>query len=445
MKLPPDPQPIPSCFKTVKSDKSLFCMRAVCDSLLHCVITFDGRIDEDRMAKAVRLTLDAEPVLGCRFVENSRKPYWQRRDDLDHRELCGVTETNHSGREVIRFLTLPIDPLRDPQVQARIFRDEHDTLCIKINHMVADAGGVKEYAYLLAAIYRQLAHSPSYKPASNISGCRGIRQVVSRFGLAAKLRMARRSFRDWQSNIRPPRNWRMPLRHDGNVERSFAIRRIGPDRFSTLKDYCRAKQVTFNDVLVAACYRAFHQVIKPLPGTPLRLGTTVDLRRYLPDGKGETICNLAGFFLLNIGTDLGDSFDDALCRVRERMNQHKGDCLGLGANRFAIFGIDAVPFAWGQWLCHLILKWNHWLSTKDVPPWLTNMGAIDPQQLNFGDSPVRDSFLSAPLAFPPLFVIGISGYRESITISTGFCQSAIDTATVELLLDAIESNLVMLG
>lgn len=47
------------------------------------VVTFDGHVDANRMVRAVRLTLDAEPILGCGFVERPRRLCWERRDDLD--------------------------------------------------------------------------------------------------------------------------------------------------------------------------------------------------------------------------------------------------------------------------------------------------------------------------------------------------------------------------
>ncbi len=38
------------------------------------VMTFEGRLDPARLARAARLLLDAEPMLGCRFVPGPGRP-----------------------------------------------------------------------------------------------------------------------------------------------------------------------------------------------------------------------------------------------------------------------------------------------------------------------------------------------------------------------------------
>src|SRR5262249_44096328 len=49
----------------------------------HIVVTFPGRLERDRLARAVRLLVEAEPILGCRFEMTSRGAVWQGRADLD--------------------------------------------------------------------------------------------------------------------------------------------------------------------------------------------------------------------------------------------------------------------------------------------------------------------------------------------------------------------------
>lgn len=47
------------------------------------------------MKKAVRLSIDAEPILGCEFVVNNNKPVWKRHKDLDSVSLCTLIETEN--------------------------------------------------------------------------------------------------------------------------------------------------------------------------------------------------------------------------------------------------------------------------------------------------------------------------------------------------------------
>ncbi|MBU0730871.1 MAG: hypothetical protein KKA70_14130, partial [Proteobacteria bacterium] len=310
---------IPGKFEAVRDDISLYCMRAVCDSLIHCVVKFKGHIDFKILQQAVRLSLDAEPVLGCRFIVTKFRPYWERRTDLDECDICSFHESNELDQDINKFLTLQLDPAKDSQVQVRLFRADSDVLCIKVNHMVADAGGVKEYVYLLSEIYQRLLKDPAYKPTINIDGSRSSLQVYKQFGFFKKLHIAWHTFLEWKKNTFPRGNWCMPLANGNLSERTFVIRRLSGKRFKQIREYGKKNQVTINDLIVAAFYRAFYKVIKPAHNTPLRMGATVDLRRYLSTGKGGGIANIAGFFMLNIGKEIGATFAETISLVNRQM------------------------------------------------------------------------------------------------------------------------------
>ena len=87
------------------------------------LVTLDGRIDEDRLRTAVRLSFDVEPILGCRFVERVWRPAWKRREDLDEVALCEVVAGSDGGSCLAQFLGTPIDVTRDPLVKVMVVRD----------------------------------------------------------------------------------------------------------------------------------------------------------------------------------------------------------------------------------------------------------------------------------------------------------------------------------
>ena len=71
---------IPNKLKVTSQDAYNYAAGKVfADQQLCMVIKLSGTLDENALAKAVRLTMDLEPVLGCRFVENGGNPFWERR------------------------------------------------------------------------------------------------------------------------------------------------------------------------------------------------------------------------------------------------------------------------------------------------------------------------------------------------------------------------------
>lgn len=434
---------IPQRFRAVLTDQVLFCMGDAQDHQLHCILSMEGQVDEDRMKRAVRLSLDAEPVLGCRFVERRWRPRWERRDDLDGATLCHVTETTHVDEEQMRFLTTPLDPRTDPLVQAEILRSGSDTLCIKMSHVVADGGGMKEYVDLLATIYRNLAEDPGHGTLPNLRGRRSLHQVSSRFGLRDKLRILGSGLKDMKKSHFPAPYWSFPFDKAGSPgepKRAFVIRRIGPERVHVIKEYGHTQKATLNDVMLTAFCRVLYDLIRPEPKVNLRLRTIADLRRYLPDARGEAICNLSGFVHLNIGTELGSNFHDTCMRVRDAMSVIRAGFPGLGDLSLAAIVFKWFPFFLARRQFNFLLR--RLIRTGNIPPILTNWGAILPERADFGDTPVAHAFGAPPAVSPPFFSLTVTSFRETLTLCSGFFENTIARPKVEHLFDRLEEELM---
>lgn len=428
--------PIPRRFRSVMTDRILLAQSRMYAPHIHAVVRFPGRIDAGRMARAVRLSLDAEPVLGCRFVVRWWRPFWERREDLDEVQLCRVVETGDPEAELQRFLALATDPASDPMVLTRVLRARDDALCIKLNHLAADAGGAKEYLYLLAGLYRKLAEDPGHAPRPNLEGSRSFGQVCRRFGPLALLRTVWWGLRDAVQDNVPPRSWSFPASPAAPEKRSYIIRRIGPERFRALKAFGKRHRATVNDVAVAALYRALLLHIRPGPDERLRMMITADLRRFLPSGRAGALCNLSGFVHLNPGRSVGESLEETTARVRDIMDRKKRGPIGLGDYPLAALVFKGLPFAWARRLMHRFA--DRWMQGGKAFPGITNLGVIRSGMLDFGGPEVDDAFLAAPIPFPPVVVFGLSGFRESLTFSLGICETGMDRKATESFFDLLE-------
>ena len=139
---------IPDRFPSVLVDRFACIMdRHIADMMIQMEMAFDHRLDLDRLGRALRLALDAEPILGCRFVDKPPELHWRRLPDLD-RELLEVTEDE---KPFSAFRTRRIHPCEGPQLAAALLHEEQgDRLLIKLSHLAGDAGGTKEAVGLIA-------------------------------------------------------------------------------------------------------------------------------------------------------------------------------------------------------------------------------------------------------------------------------------------------------
>jgi len=432
------PQEIPPRFPVVTGDIGVYLLRIGSDNQNRVILRMDGRLDAVRMRRASRLLLDAEPLLGCRFVERWWRPYWERLPNLDEVEICPVVETETVQEAVTRFLLGANDPTVGPQIQTCIVRGEFDTIVFRINHEVTDVGAAKELLVLLLSIYDQLARDPAYRPAPNLKGSRSMRQVSRRLTFLEKLKVIRRAYRDWRLRRVPPGDWYFPSSNAPPEGGRIAIRRIDPATFAPVHSFCRQHGFSINDVLIAAFCRALFDIIKPEPGIPLRLRMTADQRRLLPSGMGEGISNLSGGYVLRLIGGLGDTLEETARRVQKEIDSLKKDFLGLGP-WITMPLLKWIPFAWTKKLVHrLFVKMK---DTQPLPPRVTNAGRMTTDYMVFGDVKATDFSFAGPLTHPPDFQLNFIGIDQTLCLSLSHYESGVDAATIEDLFDRIEQEL----
>lgn len=412
-------------------DKFELLARNLQDGQNRFILTFDGRLDKDRITRAIRLGLDAEPVLGCRFVWHPRRPYWERSLDLVSIPPCSVVEARDLEAELGEFLASPLDPLEGIQVRARLFRGAQDVLCIKLTHESGDATAAFDYLALVAKIYRELGTNPAYCPPVNL-GRRGQGQVFQNVGFLSLLRACFRfSF--------PRSRWNFPQGCGRPMGGRFAMRRIGPEGRTRMKSYCQKHQVSVNDLMTAAYFRALCELLDPPPDIPLRFQMSVDLRRHLPSRRAGAVCNLSGAFFPVLRRKFGDTLEDTVAEVHRMMEASRPSCPWLGGALL----LEAVPFSLLRRIAPRLM--SRQLASGRIMPWLTHMGIMDRRLPDFGDIDLKNFCGFGGVPNPPgcyLLTWILSG---NIFISTSFTHDSASLHTGELLFDAFVRQLSPAG
>jgi len=287
------------------------------DQQLCMVVKLSGRLDENVLTKAILLSVDFEPVLGCRFVENHGNPFWERRRDLNQVMICLVVETVLPHKALEEFVNEPIHADLDPLVSVKIFREEEgDIVCIKMNHSVSDAGGLKEYVFLLSDLYTMLNTCGRSSIQPNM-GRRDQSQIFQHTNYPAIIAM--KEF--------PLPTWTFPQKEGEEPLHSFKV--ISQARFTAAKEYAHKRKATVNDVLLTALYRTLFAVNNISRDKPMIMQISIDLRRYLPEHRAEAICNLSGALYVALERRMGEPFEGTLERVCASMNKLKQDFPGL--------------------------------------------------------------------------------------------------------------------
>lgn len=397
---------------------------------IQAVVSFDQYLDADILKKAVSLSLDAEPVLGCRFFEDEKQPYWQRFEQPDKIPWFESVQKDNKQEAVEQFLKSQFIH-EGQQLNVRLIRAQAgDSLCVKICHACSDAGGLKEYLQLLAGIYTKLEQDPHYKPEPNIQGRRDQKHYFEALGIEDPIKLF-----DPQAQLPPP-TWAFPYHDLEYKEMRIAIRHISNEAFERLLTFSKAHEVTINTILLTALYRSLFELINPPPGEEMGVGVTMDLRQAFSGSPNQTICNLSITMEPRIPKVDQESFSETLTRVSASVAGLKNARADLrGAVAMEVFaGIE-----YSQFIGIIQAVWQQMIATGKSDPALSNMGIIP--SLQFGQFAANDAYIVTPRIYAPGFLLAASTYNKNLTLGVSYCEPAHRREEVEACLELMVKEL----
>lgn len=401
------------------SDEIIRLNLATDDGQTRAILTFEGRVEERRLARAAELSLAAEPALSCRFVDRSWRSYWEWRDSAD--AVFGRLDDSDCSDGLFQFMAEPDNPERAPQVRVRLRRTGRDTVCVKLSHLVADGTGALDYLASLARIYRALGADAGYSAQPDLSVSRHPAQVL-RYAPVSDLIGA--LFR------RPaPRHlarWGLP-RNGQAQPPAFLVRRIGSDRLAALLSCARARGASLTDLMLAAYFRALFHVLEPPADVPLPVAVPMSLRRYLPPGRARRISNLTGALLPAVARKPGKGFYVTLADVQAALRSAR-------AGRPELAQVFYGSLAW---LCGSAVLRGLARRFHVACPSFANLGVIDPAVVDFGEARVDDVCMFGPVQYPPAFGISINTYGRELIVTTGTSSQAIAQELLDRFVDEL--------
>jgi NRPS condensation-like uncharacterized protein len=424
---------------TVKDDLFVHQASTVSDITIRAVLEFKIKLDFSVLQQAFNLSLQKEPILGCGFVcEKDQQPFWTKLPAQILQSSIELVEVDKPQQYLDNYLISPInnsdDTQRQVMLQLKIIRHDKDILCLKMSHIVGDAAALKEYLYLVVKLYNKIIKTPDFRLGMSVFADRSLNQIYKNYDLLDRFKIFLYGLKASINRYYPAKNWSMSLEPGSASKKKILTRYVNNELFNHLSNYCQQHEVTLNDIIVAALFRALHQQLKPPPQTPLRLLSTVDLRRYIKNDKAKAITNLASIFCINIGTELGQTFNDTILKVKKNIQWQKDGFLGLEFHLFSLFDKNLFyPLLLS--LSKVLNKIKSNFSSEAYLPLITNMGKLDKTALSFDHINPQKAYLIAPISLFPMTYFGISGFDHSLTISTGFCETVISKSLMQKILD----------
>lgn len=400
-------------------DQLLHLARRMHDGQCRAVVSFSDRLDAQRLARAFDLSLDAEPVLGCRFVDRPWRPYWERLPRAKQTPVLSMCEAENEG-SLRTWLETPLDASAGIQVHACLFRGVRERLAVKVSHESSDGGGLVDYLGLVSTIYRELRRNPAYVPSRAPGGRPGQGEVFRNVGFRRLLRGCLRFSFPGPGVDFPPEKLGAP---------AFGARRVGREGFARIKEYCRSHEVTVNEVILAAFYRAQFRMLSSPPAAVLTVPIPINLRRYLPADSTWSVCNLSAVFF---GGARNQDLDRLVLDVRRLMEFARSEAPWLGQAALLEL-VFFLPYALVKPLFERSIL--HQIASGRIHPYVANHGIIDTGRFDFGDAKVSDFDTWSPIPCHTLPIFSAYSVFDTLGI-TVVTRDQPNGHKAERLLDA---------
>jgi NRPS condensation-like uncharacterized protein len=223
-----------------------------------------------------------------------------------------------------------------------------------------------------------------------------------------------------------------PLSDDPHVFPFILTRELDSEKYSQIKAYCKTNAVTVNDVVLAAYYRALVKILQ-VKTEFFQMPIMVDMRRYLGHKEFVALSNFSSTVIMDIAVDANESFDETVFKINREMMRKKATDIGVNG----LVKLQLIFKMLGEKQGFRTVK-NH---LNNPPICMTNVGAIDDSKLIFRGAVVENAFVCGSIKYRPHFQVALSGFQETLTLSSNLYGSRQDYDRILDFLSVVEGEL----
>ena len=360
------------------------------DQTIRLVLELDGRVDHDRLVRALGLLYEVEPIARSRLVERLFRAYWEPRVDLAPSEACLLSPRPIPPATCTPTWRCRSIPAATPSRRVRVFRADRDTLCFKVNHVAMDGAGIKQFVQKLAALYRGLG-STGQPPRFPVV-------VERRQSIALQSFSTRKGSKFFHAAL-PRKTLAVPFLA-GIPSRPVFSERMPSITVTKLRENARARGVSVTAALLTAFVRAIYAETVTPAHVPLPFTLAVDLRRFVADPASLGMCNLSSLAWIELAQSRVRGSRRPSRRCTTKLSATLADAPGVG-----LAMVMEIVSVLGYRAFVAVNRLRIRMAQREGRefPSLSNIGPIDNRTFDFDTHITRARFFGG--FFPPTFYI----------------------------------------
>ena len=394
------------------------------NSIMQYVIRLKEKIGFELLKKAVEISLLQEPVLGCRLKNASGKLTWEPVDSKD--SCCYQVEEGESKNAIDEILEKELNPQEGVQILVcLICGKSSDTICVKISHAACDGCGSKHYIRILSEIYTQLSLDINFRPKISTQ-----ERSTDRLYLALGIKNKQEFFQPELAELNS--TWGISADSAEHSQFQYELMSFTKAEFESLHQYAKQHRTTINSVVLAAYYSSLLKAVQISNNEAEKeIQVMIDLRKYLPCGIQQDICNLSSEFNINLPVQFKDDMQKLISIVTNEMEKAKNKKAfihgAVGVDLAAESGYAAIKNSY-------VSEWEHIKATGNCTPMLSNLGVLSTTPISFADVKVKEVDYVPPAFYAPAVMLGICTYCSRLTLCVSYYTPEISAHRIKEIL-----------
>ncbi|MBM9616431.1 hypothetical protein JWJ90_19360 [Desulfobulbus rhabdoformis] len=399
------------------------------NALIQYVVQCKQIIDYETLKQAVHNSIVAEPLLGCRLSLAHPVPRWVP-EEYKIQDICCLRETEDIEQEIQHDLSQEIKISKQSPVMVFLITNQvSNVVVIKIHHAACDGAGSQYYLTLLADCYTKIQEKtpffysaqPPKRTTSALYRALGVDEIEEYFE---------------PEKIDLTSSWGFIANRERGQTNTFSYKSKSFEKIqlTQIKKYSKRNDITISTLFISAYFFGLLHVLHPHSGQFKEVQITSDLRKYLPENSNHKICNLSAVFnitLPRIFQNLHELVVQATTAT-EKANKIENIIHGTIANDLCL------QSGFSSCVDMFHAEWKNILKTGHCSPMLSNLGVLAPDNIRFGDSAIDEISFIPPAFYTPAFMLGVSTFKNKVSLSASYYTPDIQPASVENLLERIE-------
>lgn len=415
-------------FKAEMWDKMQYLFRNYYDRMMHCVLQFDGKIDENIFKRALKFQIDNVDVLHSRYHNNFIKPYWVVKDySID--DVLTVRDSKDLEADIDNYIMQRIPIQSNVQIRVALFNhDGKTTCCFVINHMCFDGGDLKYFVQTLCKNYTRLCNGDENLQIK--TGSRSHLMIYS--GLSEEDKKIAKGL--YKNISALPDKHRFPLAPKTKEDINRLVKhKIPADKFETLRKIGKDRGYTVNDIMLALYIKSLYEVGNFDKNERITIPSMVDLRRHLAQGGMETgLTNHTGFMPCTVD-GCGDNIMETVAKVAQGMEKNKQEKF-LGLYSLPLLSLAYTVFP------HCISEIAIRIGYDNPLMGMSNIGIINPEEYDMNGAHPVDGFFTGAVKGKPYMQLALTTMNNEVTMTIAVCGNEKDVELIEKFFAYFDKN-----